>query len=186
MTYGVFSLSGTGTGNGLNDVMQKYSHCNVTGNNKQYKEWGIWLMVSKLIFTMSGTGQPVLIFFRSLYCSQYCNVNCIILVQFPVPPLSRSRSVWIINNSWCILSRLQQQYRFTYFQSVPLADTISPQWAAKMLQTAQSMDCKCRPLLLKLAGRLLPKLTTSDLHEMPPSLLCEMVQQVCSNKDFLA
>ena len=75
---------------------------------------------------------------------------------------------------------LQQLYRFTYFQSVCLADTISPQWAAKMLQTAQSMGCKCRPLLLKLAGRLLPKLTPSDLHEMPPFMLCEIVQQVGS------
>ena len=58
MTYGVFSLSGTGTGtgNGLNDVVQKYSHCNVIGNNKQYKEWGSWLMVSKPIVTMLAPG----------------------------------------------------------------------------------------------------------------------------------
>ena len=148
---------------------------------KQYREWCGWLTVSKPIFHQvwhRTTGFNF--FFHSPNTAMW--PFCIILVLFPVPPLSCSRSVWISRNSWRILSRIQQHYRFTYFQSVPLADTISPQWAAKMLQTAQSMGCKCRPLLLKLAGRLLPKLTPSDLHEMPPSLLCEMVQQVCTKK----
>ena len=62
-------------------------------------------------------------------------------------------------------------------ENAPLADTISPHWAARMLQTAQRTGCESRNLLLKLAARLLHKFSPADLSDMSPDLLAEILKE---------
>ena len=61
--------------------------------------------------------------------------------------------------------------------NAPLADTISPQWAAKMLQTADSLGCKSRERLLKLTGRVLHRFTEEEFQLTSPDLLCEVAKE---------
>ena len=61
--------------------------------------------------------------------------------------------------------------------NMPLHETFSPQWAAAMLRVAEEMQCQCRGLLLQMAAKLLYRFTATDLSEMTPGLIQEIVQE---------
>ena len=61
--------------------------------------------------------------------------------------------------------------------NAPLAETISPQWAAKMLCTADSLGDTSRQRLVKLAGKVLHRFGNEELQQLSPELLCEVVEE---------
>jgi hypothetical protein len=67
--------------------------------------------------------------------------------------------------------------------NAPLTETLSPQWAVAMLRVAEELQCQCRGLLLQIVSKLLCRFTPTDLSQMPPALLQEVIQE--ASKDPL-
>ncbi len=66
-------------------------------------------------------------------------------------------------------------------ENTPLAETINPQWALKMLNMSEKVSDKSRSRLLKLVACLLHKFSPADLSQMSPDLLSEILMQAGDN-----
>ena len=61
-----------------------------------------------------------------------------------------------------------------------MAEALSPAWTVRLFHEADRLHCTTRDRLFQLVARLLPRLVPADLAQLPPELLCEIVQQATS------
>ncbi|XP_070540054.1 uncharacterized protein [Ptychodera flava] len=62
-----------------------------------------------------------------------------------------------------------------------LQTAVTTDWVIHALKMATETDCKCRSILLELAGKMLRNFSMRELTQLSPDLLMEVVQYACSS-----